>query len=325
MSLPDADRDQSLDGLRGLAAMAVVIHHIFGSANLYANPDVANWVSLGALGVDVFFVISGFIIPSLLLRSTFSLGQTARFIARRLVRLLPPYWLAAVLSILSLALAGTAVEHGIDRPAMWLCHLTQSCGNLKLTWWNGVFWSLPVEIQFYAIAAVLVPVALALNRHWRFAIAGATLLAAVWSPDSMAFQYAPLFVAGIVALAWREGGLNRTELAIAVLCIVVSHYFAFGLRPHAIGIALLTAWLLVLSPRWLKAFASLGVISYSLYLLHIPVGYRVIDWGVAQLGAGNWNASLTALLAIAGSIVAAVGFYFLVERPAMHWARRIKR
>ena len=320
-----SERDHTLDGLRGLAAMAVVLHHLIGTQNPYGDQRVVNWLSYGALGVDVFFVISGFIIPSLLLKSTFSGRQVLRFMLRRLIRLLPPYWVAVLVSVASLYLAGTALDYGADRPAVWLCHLTQACGNLKIPWWNGVFWSLPVEIQFYGLAAVLVPLALALDRRWRFALGALMLLAAVRSPDSMAFQYAPLFLSGIVALAWREKGLSRWQLCVCVLAIIASHYFAFGFRPLAVGVALLTAWLLVASPRWLALFSGLGLVSYSLYLLHVPIGYRVVEFGMAQVSTPSFlSSTLIALLAIAASILAAIGFYALVERPAMYWARRIK-
>jgi len=325
LSRANADRDLALDGLRGIAAMAVVIHHLVGRQGLYANPDVEGWLALGSLGVDVFFVISGFIIPSLLLKTQPGARLSLRFLLRRLVRLLPPYWLAVVFSALSLYVAGSALSAGVAEPAVWLCHLSQSCGSLKITWWNGVFWSLPVEIQFYAIAAVAVPIALTLTRPWRFAIGALMLLAAVRSPDSLAFQYAPLFMAGIVALAWREGGLKGWQLVASLGLIVLSHTLAFGLRPSSLLVTLATVAILIWSPRGLRVLAPLGVISYSLYLLHVPVGYRLLDWGTqAYPLRDNLGSTLIALSAIGASLVMAIGFYFLIEHPSIRWARKVK-
>jgi peptidoglycan/LPS O-acetylase OafA/YrhL len=324
LSTADADRDLALDGLRGLAALAVVIHHFTGRPGLFHDPQVAGYGALGALGVDVFFVISGYLIPSLLLRRPTGTRPAARFVLRRLVRLLPPYWLAMLLSVASLALVGHAVQ---TDAAAWACHITQSCGSLKITWWNGVFWSLPVEIQFYVIAALLVPIAMTLPHWGRWLLALALLLSALKSPDSLAFQYAPQFLAGVAALAWRQGALKAAPALLCALAIAAAHAVAFnGFAPIVYGLMLFTAWVIVAQPRTLKPFAGLGAISYSLYLIHVPIGYRVVEWGLAATPQAPLAVRLGWFtLALALSIVAAIGFYWLIEKPSIAWSKRVKR
>ena len=92
-------RVESVDCLRGIAVGMVVLMHLFVGANsgLKGGQIIEPVLRYGWLGVDVFFVISGFIIPFSLHRSGYQIGQFGRFLLKRIIRLDPPYLLRACL------------------------------------------------------------------------------------------------------------------------------------------------------------------------------------------------------------------------------------
>src|SRR6266480_694785 len=94
------ERIETVDGLRGIAAIAVAWFHITNGAKWFLDGGVLEYSGrYGWLGVQVFFVISGFIIPYSLHRSHYSMSQFGRFMLRRVVRLDPPYLVTVVLII----------------------------------------------------------------------------------------------------------------------------------------------------------------------------------------------------------------------------------
>jgi hypothetical protein len=197
-------RDTTVDGLRGIAAMLVVLRHV-----LRADVFGYRWFhafSLGNMGVHLFFVISGFVIGALLTNQRSDLPTLARFMARRLVRLTPPYYAAIALAIVLLQLYGRAYPRGgyLDvRPDLLLCSLAYVCYPLNLPLYLNVGWSLEIEVQFYLIACLLVPLAVSLGTRMAWLIAASAHARAV-RPAVTALHYAP-FVIGMAIAAYRRG------------------------------------------------------------------------------------------------------------------------
>ncbi|RYG56101.1 acyltransferase, partial [bacterium] len=108
MTSPKTSRFHFIDALRGLAAASVVLHHLFVASVMATVYEAASpWLvrvlfQAGAHGVEIFFVLSGFVIAHSLRNNGLSLGDLGRFIVRRQVRLDPPYWAALVLGLGSL-------------------------------------------------------------------------------------------------------------------------------------------------------------------------------------------------------------------------------
>src|SRR5690349_4268171 len=104
----NADRIPELDGVRGLAILMVLIYHLtIEAAGYFKNPviDVINTVSqMGWIGVDVFFVLSGFLITSILLRTKKEKDYFKKFYARRILRIFPLYYVAITVIFLFLPL-----------------------------------------------------------------------------------------------------------------------------------------------------------------------------------------------------------------------------
>ncbi|MFD0541250.1 acyltransferase family protein [Actinomadura luteofluorescens] len=148
------ERLSELDLLRFAAALAVVLYHFtgFGGAGAWpvpsqeVFPEIAPVTRFGYLGVDLFFVISGFVI----LMSAWGRGP-GEFGISRLVRLMPAYWVSVLLGAAVYALFRTG--HGV--PGLIVPNLTMLQGGLGLRNVDAVYWTLWVELHFYVLAAVL--------------------------------------------------------------------------------------------------------------------------------------------------------------------------
>jgi len=322
-------RDVTVDGLRGVAVLLVVLRHILRSD--LVGLQWFHQLNLGRMGVQLFFVISGFVIGALLTERASGpaqgLRQLPRFMARRMVRLSPPYFaaIALVLALLEVARrlnpAGTYFELRAD----WLaCSLAYVCYPLGLPLYLNVGWSLEIEVQFYLLACGLVPLALARGALTAWPAAAALLALAPFAPETTAFRYAAPFLVGMTLVAYRRGALG---LPVALLCCAALCAF-FGVQVGELetGATLaLGALAIALGLPLPRALVWVGGISYSLYLVHVPLGppflgaVRRFGLPFGGLFAWGWCA-----VAIAGVIVAAWLFHRFVEKPATRWSHAIR-
>jgi peptidoglycan/LPS O-acetylase OafA/YrhL len=323
-------RVETVHSLRGIAALAVALYHFsHGNPSFYVPPILSAIGSKGWLGVEVFFVISGFILPYSLWRAKYELTPSnfGRFVWKRVVRLDPPYF-ATIALILLLGYLSTHAP-GFRGPAFHLdpVQLGWHVGYLNdfagLPWLNPVFWTLAIECQFYILIALVFPIIASRNRTARIAAMGALLIVSLlYYPDNLVTYYFPLFAFGIAVFQWFAGICRTAEAAMILLPAAAILAARQGI--WVMLVALAAALLIVAVPSWTNApLAFLGTISYSLYLLHVPVGGRVIN--LAQ------RLPPSALVAVAGiaaatvvSIAAAYALYRLVERPAQRYAGSLR-
>jgi len=344
----------SFDGLRALAALAVVWHH--SPAARGAQP----WAALqrGYLGVDLFFALSGFLITALLLRERAAHGRVdvARFLLRRLLRLAPLYYAvlagAALVSALAPSIA-FAAPFLADLP--W--HATFTSNWVHTAPPLTVTWSLAAEEQFYvawafalralgegglAIAAAVVALGALVTAG---ALDGA--LAGLLGPDFRSLDmvqatFTPLALGALAAgLLHRPAGFAlaaRLLGARAVAPLALLAVLALASAPEAEPLRFTRPWaqlaltVLVaacalredhgLAPllRW-TPLARLGVVSYGVYLLHVltlqatrPLGLR---WEPAP------GLAVFALNLLAAWAAAELAFR-VIERPCNRWRERLR-
>src|SRR5689334_7369036 len=139
-------RIRELDALRGLAALAVVLFHLtFRYDPEHLSPIAVRW---GHYGVELFFVISGFVI----LMTAERAGSLAAFVVSRIARLFPVFWPAVLLS------AGAAAFMETQRP--WLmevaANLTMLPVYLGFDFVDDSYWTLEVELAFYVAVGILI-------------------------------------------------------------------------------------------------------------------------------------------------------------------------
>lgn len=318
-----------LDALRGLAALSVCWYHL---TNSYAvGSPVRESGAYGWLGVEVFFVLSGFVIPYVLYHAAYDARRDwSRFLLKRIVRIEPPYLVAALGGILLWYLSSLAPGFQGQFPSdlislSLLLHVGYLTGIAGYEWLNPVFWTLAIEFQFYLLISLLFPVLTtrAIVLRWAIAVCFAALTVALkGNSHNYIFGYLGLFSLGIAVFQFRVGIVGFRECmalcTLATLCLVVGHNLPTALT--ALFTALAIVWKAESCTS--KYLSWLGAISYSLYLVHVPVGGRVVNLGkrFVTTTAGEVAVSLAA---VGVSLLAAYVLYLLVERPAQRAARRI--
>lgn len=318
-------RLQSLDIMRGLAALAVLLFHY--SVVLPRIVPTAIPIPLtfgeGGYGVHLFFIVSGFVILMSLERSTAS-----QFLISRFTRLYPVYWLACLTTFAVLSLS-----HWIDydvTPGQFLVNLTMLQSYLRVGDVDGAYWSLAYELGFYAFLFValrlcgprIIPV-----LPW-YMLAGAVLFrfAAAYIPHPlhlllMAHQYAGLFGCGLSLYLLRTRGFSLAQAAILPAAPLVEALYdgwhgliIVSLIVAVMSLACLSRW----QPgRLARPLIWLGGISYALYLTHQMLGYAVIGQ-LQALGAGPW---LSFAVAMGAALLLAHALTAYWERPVSAWLK----
>lgn len=322
-----------IDDLRGVASVAVMWFHI---THTVSTTFGATWIATaggkGWLGVEMFFVISGFVIPYSLHRAGYELRRDFfTFFAKRIIRLDPPYIASIVFAlVLTFIAARTPGYRGVPFHTSWsqlalhLGYLNAIVGS-RNDWIVAVYWTLAIEFQYYLTIALVYPLIVSTRRHTLAAstLALATLAVIFRAHEDLIFPYLPLFLLGIATFRRHVGrSWSQQSYLYEASGLVVLTAFTLGI-PHALAGAA-TAGLIAWAPqvRGPKILQFCGVLSYSLYLIHLPVAVKVINIA-SRLPHTLPNLLLALALAVLASTGAAWLLFRYVERPARDWAAAI--
>jgi peptidoglycan/LPS O-acetylase OafA/YrhL len=336
-----ADRPRSthrfglLDGLRFLAAFAVLLYHFTARRTVAWEgrtpdlfPHLHPFSRYGYLGVDLFFFISGFVI----LMTAWG-RDVPHFVASRAGRLFPAYWTAVLLTGAMLVLTnGLLKDLG---PGELITNLTMLQTPFGVDHVDGVYWTLWVELRFYLLMGLLVLIGVTRHRVMAFAMVWPLVGAMAQQYDNAFISelliagWSPYFAAGMLLyLASRDGWSTLLALLVGFQVILAMTRAAQYTGPvtantggpaspivAACGVAVCfglvalatTTPLRRVSWTWLT---TLGAITYPLYLIHEYWGWLFIH----ELRT-SFSPTVTALLAAVAVVVMAWLVYRLVERP----------
>lgn len=322
-----------LQMLRGVAATLVVLFHLQAASVAEGHdPGVLRWFLGGEVGVDVFFVLSGFVIFHAML------GRTDRgaawFLRQRFWRIVPPYW--AVLGLTLLALAGQAFMTGDWSAWPSARKIVVSIFLLPLPdQVMAIAWTLTVEGLFYLLFAATwfrwgTRTTLAAMAVWALVTFGLKHMHLSLPPSLGVLLYSGVieFLFGaLIAIAigkgWRAGAVPAVAIGTLALGLVVSGQVSIywgrtlvaGLPAAALVYGLAAAgWRM---PNWAMVW---GEASYLLYLLHLLV-FSVAGTILRKLGVDPYG-SVAAMLALAAlSIAVSVVATVWLERPYRRWTR----
>ncbi|WEB42895.1 acyltransferase [Streptomyces yunnanensis] len=334
-----------LDGLRLLAALMVVFYHYVALARPWGHstdtifPTAHRLAQYGWLGVEVFFLISGFVICMSVWGRT-----VGEFAVSRLTRLFPAYWVGILVTVLVVKMwPEVASLRGWDTV---ITNLTMLQGGNNTPNVDPVYWTLFVELKFYLIMVVVVLFGvtyrncLILCGVWT---AAAALAPVMNTPLLTAFampQYAPFFIAGIAFYLMRRFRPNAILWAIVILQLLLAQrYIDYRLATN-LGRAAVDAL-----PTWparfliIAAFAVVGAIAlgafdriqwkwlttagaltYPLYVIHMNIGMTLIHHYRNRIPAPVLVASVVALMLVAAWLI-----HRFVERPLGTWLRTTMR
>jgi peptidoglycan/LPS O-acetylase OafA/YrhL len=321
-----------LDALRAVAALSVCLYHCTGGMlPKLVVPAVKQAFAYGYLGVDIFFVISGFIIPYSLLGKNYRVAGIFAYLKKRVVRITPPAYVSLLLII--------GQWYFIDK---FINHNTQYTGTLSLGrvvhnvlftvpfthygWISTLFWTLAIEFQFYLFIGLLFNYLFSRPLAWFVGIY-ALVAAAFVLPAAQAagfLHYSTLFALGGLALLWQQRRLSWLAYAGTLLLFGGLAYWQLG--PYAALLGVGTALAINAITFRIPVLSALGKISYSLYLVHGIVA-TTAEFVLLKLLPPTTDARKLALtvacllLAIGGSFL----FYTLVEKPFLRLAAPPRR
>lgn len=347
---PLSGRIQSLDSLRGIAALVVLLSHCILMLPALAGitPSIADAARLaGKEAVIVFFILSGLV----LFVSLESADKSSYwpYITKRIARIYPPFAVAILVSASLYVLVRPSTVPSLSAwfnyqswqvapsPKLIAAHLAMT-DRSEWQSLDNVMWSLVHELRISFIFPLL---AWAVVRSWPLALGGSLIISALalalnshderWFNLLSTLRYLVIFAIGAVI------ALKRTELChwlhakpaafrsvlwfITALCLVgTSTRFENVMTPVAASLIVLLClengarneWLSAPLPSWL------GRVSYSLYLIHLPVLLTV-----GHLLVGRVSLSIVLLLIVALSMCAAEIMYRFVERPSIHLGRKL--
>lgn len=317
-----------IDYLRGLAALSVAWFHLTnGSQGWLADTGRYGW-----LGVEAFFVISGLVIPYSILRTfpDYSLRHYPTFIARRMMRLEPPYLVSLLLVLVLTLLAAQfpqfrGTTEGLLNPWRIAAHLLYLIPLTDYEWLQPVYWTLAYEFVFYLSIGLLFPWIARTQQWFGFLLLALTCMGMVAFLDWPARVL--LFVMGLQVFrhiilgdpTWH----NLMVLASCLGMMAVAGAWLQGVVGFAVAM-LLSNYLRIpaLPPAVGRALGGLGLLSYSLYLIHVPVGGRVVNLGKRFIGSEVEYLALS-LFALGISLLVSIIVFYTVERPAQKIARGI--
>ena len=331
-----AARDPNTDLIRALAIALVLVHHVVQS--LSGVPEsVRAYSMLGAYGVDLFFVLSGWLVGGLYWREQASLGSVSirRFWGRRWLRTVPPYVAALVLSF-----AAVAVARGERFDWHYLLFAQNYLPQLPFFL---VSWSLCVEEHFYLALPLVLGAAAAVNLRLAFLAAIAVIVAATARLiDPGAVPGAPFGYAQTATHLHLEGLVMG--VALARMSVNLPGSFAHLrsvaralLLPLCIGFATIPLWTAAATYYWGNTYVSvlcaavvagfagaraipvaasvpvrnLALWSYSIYLTHALVLH------VVALPALHLPQAVATVLALGAIAAAGWGMHVCVEQPSM--------
>jgi peptidoglycan/LPS O-acetylase OafA/YrhL len=280
----------------------------------------------GYLGVQLFFMISGFVILM-----TAAQGSFRAFAISRFARLYPAFWVCCTCSALVILLAG-APRYTVTL-LQYLGNLTMFPAQLGLPAIDGVYWSLNVEMKFYALVGIVLLLgqisrAENLLLCW-FLLSGVLELTPIGRlRGALLVEYSPFFIAGAVCyLIWLRGpSIVRLSVlggswcfailnCVAALSELEQHYrtsfsaLAVGGIITIFYVVMLAIAFRIVPTRAGVHWSAIGALTYPLYLLHENIGFIVFNFAFPAL-----NPHLVFWGVIAGLLMLSHGVHVLVER-----------
>ncbi|HZX57186.1 MAG TPA: acyltransferase [Mucilaginibacter sp.] len=315
----------AIENLRGIAALIVCIFHMTAYQHLLVADNLVKKLSLyGYLGVQIFFVISGFVIPWSLYNGNYKIKNFFSYLSKRFLRIEPPY-VVSILLLLVLNFLSAKSKLYTGHPfhvdiLQFLSHLIYLPEHLGFVWYQPVYFTLLVEFEFYILLGLIFPLII-LKKSWMTWSLVLVLLLGSYLSSVELCGVIDVFLIGIIYFKYKIGHLKAYEFgAIEALIILFS---AFN-NPD-INVAIIEVLALIGVLFWNRSnriTQFLGKISYSLYLIHIPIGGRVINLG-ERFSHTLGISYLVLALSIVASIIFAWIFYKLVELQALKLSRQL--
>jgi peptidoglycan/LPS O-acetylase OafA/YrhL len=316
--------------LRGIAALLVVIFHYTSRfSEIYPDQPKAIDIHFGHVGVQIFFIISGYVIFMTLDRIEMNGSSLFDFAKARFLRLYPLFWVCVISTFCLIQLLGLPGREVTAIDA--IINLTMAPRFLGANYVDGVYWSLEVELLFYVWIALIyrfVPpkwqtIAIACWVIFGYLIIAASaegLPVAIPRILSVA-DWSPYFALGIAIYRYTSRLLGKAGLLSFFILCGINAIKTLGGIEITILIATCSMMFIFSTPKWshrnISFLVWLGTISYPLYLIHQNFGYALL---LRFYGMGLTPAISFSITLISAFLAASVLHYYC-ERPIMRHLR----
>lgn len=317
-----------LDSLRGIIALLVATYHFLHAENHHGPliPDgnaVIDNIDPFLIGsVSVFFIISAYVIFLHLENHDYSINKFGTFILKRLVRIQIPVIIC--IGLIVLVNEGFNSYLGLESSFSWnqfWANLSLSASFLGEEWYNPIFWTLAIEFQFYIFIGIVFT---AINRY---PIPSLVMLGAIFIPlnyyfDTLSFAcyYSGYFVIGTALYLYHQKRFTLLPLllitAIGSIDVVLTHEFLYPIIP------LLSIPVILYIQKRSRVFEWLGEVSFSFYLMHGMFGGWFIYF-TARYADSSFLQVVIVTTALIVSYIGSYVFYRLIEKPVLHFSRKI--
>jgi peptidoglycan/LPS O-acetylase OafA/YrhL len=320
------NRFSTLDAMRGLAVMAVVLYHYTtGYYNKYPQElQLPFTLEMAKYGVQIFFIISGFVI----FMTITHIEKAKDFIAYRFIRLYPAFLFSVIFTftlVYSFGLQGREVSF-FDMILNLSLIACQFIPNV-----DGVYWSLICELKFYFLILIFY-LFNSLEKIDIFALYYILfiLISNIFGFNEIIiykimdkifiFNYLTFFISGIIFYKIYNNKANYLSYIVLFLSFVIGFYIdTFNATSTLIYIYGLFILISVHRLNWFKnkPFLFLGDISYALYLIHQNMGYIILNY-TFSINISPWIGTSIAIII---SIVIAALITFYIERPTIKFLK----
>jgi peptidoglycan/LPS O-acetylase OafA/YrhL len=330
-SVRSSTRFVELDALRGIAALWVMLFHYLTRYNQMFDPNKGSLLGFdvpnGSFGVYLFFIISGHVI----FMTLHNLSRPIDFLISRFSRLFPTYWTSVLLT--------SAVGFYIPLPdqhitlKIFLVNLTMLQDFFYIPDVDGAYWSLSVELSFYALIFT-VYLTKKMDRIeiycfiWLFVSLSDYFLGYIvpWRLSHLlVLKYAPWFIIGIEYYFIRNIGYRAIGMILMASCLGTELFISSASDALIMALFIVMFHFAVFFPiktHFIKPLIWIGYISFPLYVIHQMIGYRVLRSLLHQHAPPSAAIEFT----VVGAVLIASLISFGIERPAMRlirgWYRR---
>ncbi len=320
-----------IHSLRGLTAIGICLYHYICCTTGYINDGmVFDAVHTLSNTVQIFFIISGMVIPISMIIADYQYKHFFTFMWKRTLRIEPPYIISMLVGMVYLYVRNFVPGSApVDLFPTWqeiLLHLGYLIPFFKGTdidWINPGYWTLAIEFQYYLVLAMIFPLAMSTKLFSRIGFYAILLcMPFLYSNNDCFTGWGAYFLLGLIYILHYFKRVSFWEWL--VVSIVASSITLVHHSYIILGIAWGTILLVYFFQDWENKFTHFfGNISYSFYLLHSVVGASIINF-LSHRYTIWWEKPIVIAIGFLASTIAAHYYFQWVEKPSMGWSKKIK-
>lgn len=318
-----------LNSLRAFAAISVCLFHfVYTTTDFIHTTWILNIFSVGKYGVQMFFVISGFIIPWSMYQAKFEIRHFFKFALKRFLRLEPPYIASIFIAIVIflgrdyfLNLNNFKTEVTSPRILLHFGYLIPFFENYN--WFNKVYWTLAIEFQYYFFIALLFVPLINSNLLLRIIIGISVIALSFIGQGDFLPYWLPVFYIGITVFMFKGNkSITQYEFWITLFLLVFFCIYKYAFASVVYMIIPVIA-IVFFNQYKIPVLNFFGKISYSIYIIGGTIGGTCVNI-LAHSNKTDLGKFFVIIAGLTITLISAHISYFLIEKPSKKIASSIK-